>query len=375
MALFNLALYHNSLQTWLTALGVAIGCFLIGSLLRGVVAGRLRTRAERSDTSRYRLLAEVLGRTGLWFFLVLGLWAGGQVPDLPTRADTLLHSLLVLGLLLQIALWGSALITAWLGRRREQAVLQDAALATTLSALGFAGHVVLWSGLSLMALQNLGFHIDTLIAGLGISGIAVALAVQNILGDLFASLSILLDKPFLIGDFITVDAVAGTVEQIGLKTTRLRSLTGEQVIFANGDLLKSRVHNYRRMQERRVVFSLGVTYETPVTQLEQIPGLVREIIEGQQQVRFERAHLKDFGPYALNFEVVYWLLTPDYSRFMDTQQRINLELLRRFDADGIALAYPTQTLVLQPSESQFRVDFPLNKGSANNGVEGIRDNP
>ncbi len=181
-------------------------------------------------------------------------------------------------------------------------------------------------------------------AGLGIGGIAVALAVQNILGDLFASLSIVLDKPFVIGDFIIVNEFLGTVEHIGLKTTRIRSLSGEQVIFSNADLLRSRIRNFKRMFERRVTFSIGVTYQTPSDKLERISALLKEIVVKQPKARFDRAHFKEFGDSALIYEVVYYVQNPDFNVYMDIQQAINIEIVRRFEEESIEFAYPTRTI-------------------------------
>jgi len=184
-------------------------------------------------------------------------------------------------------------------------------------------------------------------AGLGVGGIAVALAVQNILGDLFSSVSIIMDKPFEIGDFIVIGENSGTVEKIGLKTTRIRSITGEQLIVANSDLLQSRIRNFKRMNERRVVFSLGVAYQTPREELGAIPGILQGLLEGRSQVRFERAHFKGFGDFALQFECVYWITTPDYKTYMDIQQTVNMEILEEFSRRNISFAYPTQTLYVQ----------------------------
>ncbi|MEQ8215048.1 MAG: mechanosensitive ion channel family protein, partial [Smithellaceae bacterium] len=203
----------------------------------------------------------------------------------------------------------------------------------------------------LLILDNLGFNITSLVAGLGIGGVAVALAVQNILGDLFASLSIVIDKPFVVGDFIVIDQLRGTVEHVGLKTTRLRSLSGEQLIFSNNDLLKSRIQNFKRMTERRVVFGFGVTYQTPQDKLPLINGIVREIIEKQEHVNFDRVHFKEFGNSALNFEVVYIVKDQDYNLYMNIQQAINLEMFRRFQEEKIEFAYPTQTLFVQHEET------------------------
>jgi small-conductance mechanosensitive channel len=191
-----------------------------------------------------------------------------------------------------------------------------------------------------------GVEVDALIASLGIGSVAVALAVQNILGDLFASLSIALDQPFVVGDFVTVDEYGGTVEHIGLKSTRVRSLTGDQLVFSNSDLLGSRIRNYGRMEERRVSFALGVACDTPYEKLKEIPTIIQEIVESQSHMRFDRAHFKEYGEFSLNFEIVFHVLTPDYSTYMDARQAINLEIYRRFAEEGIELPYPTQTILV-----------------------------
>nr|WP_255603528.1 mechanosensitive ion channel family protein [Oscillochloris sp. ZM17-4] len=251
----------------------------------------------------------------------------------------------MIALLIQVAIWGNALITGWVTSYQKRNIDADAGRVGTARVLSFVAQLVLYSVVVLLALDNIpGVEVTTLVASLGIGGIAVALAVQNILSDLFASLSIALDQPFIIGDFITLDDLAGTVEKIGLRSTRLRSLSGEQLSISNADLLSSRIHNYKRMQERRVVFSVGVLYETSAAQLRAIPAMVRAIIEAQGQTRFDRAHFKSFDDFALTFEVVYYVLTADYNRYMDTQQAINLAIFEQFGAAGIGFAFPTQTI-------------------------------
>jgi small-conductance mechanosensitive channel len=242
-----------------------------------------------------------------------------------------------------------------IGRYVRQKRETDAAAVTTVSALGFVGKFLLWSFAALLALENLGVNVTALVAGLGIGGIAVALAAQNVLGDLLASLSIVLDKPFVLGDFIIVDDRAGSVEQIGLKTTRLRSLSGEQLIFSNNDLLKSRIRNFKRMQERRVAFTVGAAYDTPRDKLRRIPAILREAIEAQPETRFDRAHFKELGSYALNFEVVYYVLKPEYNLSMDIQQSVNLTVLERFAAEEIELAFPTQTVYVRGANGGSRI--------------------
>jgi len=195
-------------------------------------------------------------------------------------------------------------------------------------------------------LENLGVDVTAMVAGLGIGGVAVALALQNILGDLFASVSIMLDKPFEVGDFLVVGTEMGNVESVGVKTTRVRSLSGEQLVFANGDLLQARIRNYKRMQERRVVFNVGVTYQTTADQVEKLPPLIESIVSSVEGLRFDRAHFKAFGDSSLVYEIVYWVESPDYKVYMDAQQRINLALMRSLEEMGVTIAYPTQTIYL-----------------------------
>jgi small-conductance mechanosensitive channel len=250
-------------------------------------------------------------------------------------------------LVIQGGFWAAAALTGWLAGYRRTRVAHDPAAATTVSAMGFVGRMVLWTVVLLLALDNVGVDVTALVAGLGVGGIAVALAAQNILGDLFASLSIVLDQPFVLGDFIVINEYQGTVEHVGLKTTRLRSLTGEQLVFSNNDLLQSRVRNYGRMKERRILFSVGVVYQTPKEKLTRIPAMLKEAVEAQAPTRFDRAHLRGLGPSSLDFEVVYFVKVPDYDKYMDVQQAINLHIIDRFEAETIAFAYPTQTLFLE----------------------------
>lgn len=248
-------------------------------------------------------------------------------------------------IILQCGFWAQRGLVFWLTRRFSLGDVADAgARAMTLALLSFLGRVVLWTLVGLLILDNLGLNVTALVASLGIGGIAVALAVQNILGDLFASLSIAIDKPFVIGDFIIVDEHMGSIEHVGLKTTRIRRLSGEQIIISNNDLLKSRIRNYKRMQERRAVFTVSVTYDTPAQQLESIPLLMRQAIEAQAHTRIDRAHFKSLGSFSLDFEAVYYVLQADFNLYMDIQQAINLQLVRAFSEQGIQFAYPTQTL-------------------------------
>jgi len=218
------------------------------------------------------------------------------------------------------------------------------ALEKSLRGILRIAKVLVWGLAIVFFLDNLGFKVSTVLAGLGIGGVAVALAAQAILKDLFSYFSIIFDRPFEVGDFIIVDDFLGTVEYIGIKTTRIRSLGGEQLVFSNTDLTDSRVRNYKRMEKRRVVFQFGVTYDTPVEKLKKIPKIVEEIIKSVKDTIFDRAHFFSYGDFSLIFEVVYYVLGSDYNKYMDIQQEINLKLKEEFEKERIEFAFPTQTL-------------------------------
>lgn len=337
--------WNNPISEWLTALGVALIVMILVRLVKWGLVRYFSKRNRPDGPDVYELAATLARRTKLPFIMILAVYAGLQVLQLPKGLLPWVHSVSLSALILQLTIWSASLVDYFLDRSRQRDVEENAARETTLRAAGVGLKLVLVIIAVLLILDNIpGVEITALVASLGIGGIAVALAVQNILSDLFASLSIVLDKPFVIGDFIIVDDYLGSVEHIGLKTTRVRSLSGEQLVFSNNDLLKSRVRNYKRMAERRVLFSIGVTYQTPAEKLERIPDIIRRIIESQQTVRFDRAHFQGYGDFALNFEVVYYVLDADYNRYMDIQQAINIEIFRSFGREDIEFAYPTRTL-------------------------------
>lgn len=336
--------YSNSVRAWLLAVLFA-ALVLLGLLaVRAIAERQLARLAVRTETDVDDVLVAALRRTRPWFLATISVWAGSLSLVLPQRLAEVLSTLAILVTLVQIGIWAHAAITSYVAAQSERTVELDPARVTTMRAIGFLASLAVWTIVLLVALDNVGIDVTALIAGLGVGGIAVALALQNILGDLFASLSIVLDKPFVYGDFIVVGDMAGTVEHIGLKTTRVKSLSGEQLIFSNSDLLQSRVRNYKRMAERRVVFKVGVTYQTPRSMLERIPEMLSAAVQAQSDTRLDRAHFSGFGPSSLDFEVVYFVLSSDYGTYMDTQQGINLEVVRRFEDAGVEFAYPTQTL-------------------------------
>lgn len=349
----DMEIFNNSLLAWFVAGSVVLAINLFIGTAKLLITRRLANIVKRTVTDLDDAALEIVQNIQQWLVLLITLYVGACYLHVPTKVEHMLHAIAIVAAFLQLGLWVGALLNFYLDRSRAKALHENVGAATGLSALAVVARATLWAMIALLVLDNLGVNVTALIAGLGISGIAIALAVQNILGDLLASLSIVIDKPFVIGDFIVVDDCAGTVEHVGLKTTRVRSLSGEQLVFANSDLLKARLHNYKRMNERRALFGFGVLYQTSIEQVEQIATMVREIIEAQPLARFDRAHFKSFGESSLDFEVVYWMLDPDYNRYMDTQQAINLALMRAFASDGIGFAYPTRTLLV---EGAVRVD-------------------
>lgn len=336
-------IFDNGITTW----GLA-ALLIVAVLVTALVAKffLLRALAEPGSGKEQRwqtLSRELVQKTSAIFLVIAAVYAGTSLLELPDAIHHMVFSAFVVALFIQLALWAdrivSAAITWRLAPRKTKMAMRNA-----LSLIQFVVRVGVWSVAFLLIFENLGFDVTALVAGLGIGGIAVALAAQSVLGDLFSSLAIVLDRPFEVGDFIVFGDKRGTVEKIGIKTTRLRSLSGEQIVCANSDLINSRIHNYKRMTERRVLFALGATYDTPVEKLERIPALLKEIIESQELTRFDRAHFMEFGDSALNFEIVYFVLSADYNTYMDVHQAVILEIVRTFERERIDFAYPTRTL-------------------------------
>ncbi|MBQ5946888.1 mechanosensitive ion channel family protein [Massilia sp. ST3] len=341
----NHIILGNPVTDWLIALVAAVAVAAGLDAVKAILVRRIRSlTAERASRPRGVLVA-ALSSTRLLVLAILGLYAGASLLALPDKAQLFIGRAAIAAILVQCAIWGDHGVRSWLASTRAQQA-DDPGRATSSAAIGFLLRVLLWAVVVLMILDNLGVNITTLVASLGIGGIAVALAVQSILGDLFASLSIVLDKPFVIGDFIIVDNAMGTVEHVGLKTTRVRSLGGEQIVFSNAALLKSRIHNLRRMEARRVVFGLEVSHETPEPSLRALPGLIEAIVAAQPQVRFDRAHFKGMTAPAFSYEVVYFVDTADYRVFMDVQQEIYLRIVAMLAEQGVKLALPAQTVHL-----------------------------
>lgn len=337
--------YGNTLGNYLLAIGILVGGTLLLKIFMRILARSLKKLNEKYPGETTRMAGETVERTKSVLLLFICAYIGSRVLTLPAAAEKAMRYMVIIAVGIQIGIWASALarklVSLYISRQDNA---QEYASARTMVNLGV--RVLIWSAVLLMVLDNMGFTITTLVAGLGVGGIAVAMASQQILADLFASLSIILDKPFRLGDFIIVGDLLGTVENIGLKTTRIRSLSGEEVVLANNDLLSSRIKNYATMQERRVVFTIGVEYNTAYDKLKSIPDWIKEVIESIEKTRFDRSHFSQYGNFSLNIETVYYVLSPDYLVYMDIQQAINLQIFKKFEQESVVFAFPTQTIHL-----------------------------
>lgn len=343
-------IYGNGLTEWVVAAGLSATTLVVALLLRLFLSRSLPAPEPGKDIHWPQVLHELVARTWTLFLIIAAIYVGTTLLSLPDAVHRLVSSVFIVALFVQLAVWADRIASAVLAWRLSS-LKSRSTTRNALALIQFVVRVAVWSFALLLIFENLGFDVTALVAGLGVGGIAVALAAQSVLGDLFSSLAIVLDRPFEVGDFIVFGDQSGTVEKIGIKTTRIRALSGEQIAVSNSDLVKTRVHNFKRMQERRVVLVLGVTYDTPADKLERIPDMVKTIIEAEDGVRFDRAHFRSFGASALEIEVVYWVLSADYTIYMDLQQSINFAIFRAFEEDGIEFAFPSQTLYVPSLES------------------------
>ena len=342
---------------------VLVGVYLAKLFLMKVVLRRLvRDTHEFSSIARDVVLA-LSKSTSRTFVLILALYAASGMLPLSLRIETLIATLMTIAFFAQLGIWINDIMQRMLEASKRKREAKDPSSVSAFGLFSVFGRIAIWAVVLLFVLRSLNYDITAVIAGLGIGGIAVAFALQNILGDIFCSVAILLDKPFVVGDFIVVGDQKGSVEHIGIKTTRIRSLSGEQIIFSNADLMGSRIQNFKRMYERRVGFEFGIVYETPREKVARIPGIVRAIIEECEDARFDRSHFARFGDFSLDFDTIYYVGSPDFAKYMDIQQHVNLELIRIFEEEGIAFAYPTRELILRGFPGKQGAPAPLSETS------------
>ena len=336
----------NSFLALAIATLVTAGVWVALAILRRLVASRRQRYASAGHSTPVRLIFYLLGNTRQLFLLALALYAGQEDLVFTPRAQHLIDNGFLMIVLLQAGLWAGGALKFYL-EIKEAERGTDLMFAGSLDIIRFVAYVLIWSLLTLVALENFGVNITALLAGLGVGGVAVALALQNVLGDLFASLSIALDKPFVVGDTLTIDAFTGTVERIGIKTTRLRSDSGEQIILSNADILKSRVRNFGRAPEQRALATIRVDYSTPGETLQGIPKLLESIVREQPNARFERCHLKALAESCLQFELSYFVQQPRQNPLLDLQQAVNYRIIDEFRRLGVEFAYPKQRVIVE----------------------------
>ena len=332
----------NTVHTWVLAGCIFVLTVVALALFKLVLLKKLRKLAGTTSIRIDDIAVEVLQSIGVPFYFIVALYVSVQQLTLPSIVTLIIQAaflILVVNEVIKFFEKGlSYAATMRVGSGGEQKKMS--------SALSVVIRIVLWCIGAILVLSNLGFNVTSLVTSLGIGGIAISLALQNILGDIFSSFSIAFDKPFEEGDFIVVGEYKGTVRHIGIKTTRLEALQGEEIVISNAELTSARVQNFKKMEHRRAIFTIGVTYDTPVEKLKQIPSMIQGIIDQQEHARFDRAHFFEFADSSLNFEVVYYVETREYLVYMNIQQDINLKLHEEFGKQGIEMAFPTRTVHL-----------------------------
>lgn len=342
----DIVIWENSLLSWLRALISFVGLYLFLVIILKLAKSRLKVFLKKNYKLPISYISPFLEHTKNFFLLILSLYIVSNWVFLSEKPSMYLKTIFIIAFWIQVGIWVNHLIIKFIDMRNLKETNGED--KTTMNALKTVLRIVLWSIVLILVMDNIpGIEITALVTSLGIGGIAIGLAVQNILGDLFASLSITLDKPFVINDFIQIDNYLGTVEKIGLKSTRIRSLSGEQLIFSNSDLLNSRIQNFKRLERRRNLLKLGVLYQTTPERLRKIPEIIKSIFSKYEKITIDRIHLSDFGDFSINFELVYWVESSDFNFNMDVKQSILLEIFDEFIKNEIEFAYPTQSIFIE----------------------------
>lgn len=341
--------FNNSLRDYLQTILVFLGLLLGLSVFKRFIIGRFAKMAKTTTNDFDDFIVSLLSQVGMPTFFVVALYFSTLPLQLSETVRVFIRYSLIIVVTIRVILLAQDIVKYGISKfYRQRIKADDPSLEFMVKSTAGVARWALWVLGILFILDNLGINVTTFMAGIGIGGVAVALAAQTILGDAFSALSIFLDRPFEIGDFIVLEGdYLGTVEHIGIKTTRIRSLSGEQLVFANSDLTKSRIKNYKRMQTRRIAFKIGVVYQTTREKAKRIPQLVKDIFSRIQSVKLDRVHFSSFGEFALIYEIVYYVSSADYNVYMDKQQEINFAIMDAFEQEGIEFAYPTQTLYMK----------------------------
>lgn len=362
----NQSFIGNTIQEYLLVLGaIIVGIFLV-KIFKQIILHRIEKWTSTTENDIDDYIFESFNRFVVPIIYFSIIYTAVQSLNLSNYVESVIEAAFVVILTYFVVRLISSIVLLGLRKyvRRQE---NGEEKVKQLGGVMLIVNIVIWAIGFVFLFDNLGYDVTAIITGLGIGGIAIALAAQNILGDLFNYFVIFFDRPFEIGDFLVIDDKNGIVDQIGIKTTRIRTLSGEQLVFANADLTNSRIHNYKKMQRRRIVFSVGVTYETPAEKLRQIPEVLKEIVESQEIVDFDRAHFKNFGDSSLNFEICYYINSAEFITYMDIQQDYNFQIYERFEEMGVDLAFPTRTIYVRNENGQkFELDL---KAENENGTE------
>ncbi len=335
-------IFGNAIIDYVYATGVFFIFVILFKGFQFFILNKLKNLAKKTKTDLDDTFIRIVRNIKPHFYYFLAFYFATYSLAVSVFFKKIMVGFLVVLVVYQIIVALQILIDYAVGKRID--VSDDTTTDSALSTIAKIAKISLWIIGVLLVLSNFGVNITSLVAGLGIGGIAIAFALQNILSDLFSSFAIYFDKPFQVGDFIKLGEDAGTVEKIGIKTTRLKTPQGEELVISNQELTSARIQNFKQMEERRGLFVIGVTYDTPKSRLEVIPVILKEIIESVDGIRFDRAHFKEFADSSLNFEIVYFVSTNNYMQYMDAQQEINLKILEKFEKEGIEFAFPTQTV-------------------------------
>lgn len=340
--------FYNSFEEWAIALLVLIGILIFLYLFRSILLGKLRKLANQTSSQVDNILIEGISKTSPLFYVFIAIWGASQFLLLPDLVVDIIN-----WVTLAIVLYYATIILQKLAEYLIETHIFGKAKGdkdSTLIIKRFINQLVklvIWIIAILLLLQNLGIEISVLLGGLGVAGLAITFGIQNILEDILSFFSIYFDKPFQIGDFVAIGDKMGTIKAVGVKSTRIETLQGEELVVSNKELTSTQIHNHKKMQERRVVFHFGVTYETKYKKLKRINKIVEQIFENVENARLDRIHFQDYGDFSLNYEVVYYVTTRDYDVYMDIQEKINLALFKAFEEEGIDFAYPTKRVLLE----------------------------
>lgn len=337
----------NTGRDYLLAVAVFFGALIVFRVFKNTVLKALKTLAEKTKTGFDDVIIEVFESFRVPFYLFIAFYFAIKFLKPAEPAAHIIEGIFIVVIVFQIVKTLQIFInygTSTILKLKEAEDVKDEAAIRNIS---FILKIALWVLAALIVLSNWGVNISSLVAGLGIGGVALAFALQHILEDIFSSFSIFIDKPFHIGDYIVIGDDRGIVEKIGIKTTRIRTLQGQELVVPNRELTTTRVNNYKKMEKRRVLFTLGVCYETPLEKLKKVNSIIEEIIDKVDGAEADRTHFKEYADFSLNFEIVYYVTSRDYNFYMDVQQAINFAIKEAFEKEGIEFAYPTQTLFVK----------------------------